>query len=60
MVYDYKKLKEKEILLLSENLDNLRDEIQLNKSNYEALVDKTTLEIENFIKRNDPDTKIQQ
>ena len=60
LVYDYKKLKEKEILLLSENLDNLRDEIQLNKSNYEALVDKTTLEIENFIKRNDPDTKIQQ
>ena len=59
LVYDYKKLKEKEILLLSENLDNLRDEIQLNKSNYEALVDKTTLEIENFIKRNDPDTKIQ-
>ena len=60
LVYDYKNLKEKEILLLSENLDNLRDEIQLNKSNYEALVDKTTLEIENFIKRNDPDTKIQQ
>ena len=60
LVYDYKKLKEKEILLLSENLDNLRNEIQFNKNNYEALVDKTTLEIENFIKRNDPDTKIQQ
>ena len=60
LVYDYKNLKEKEILLLSENLDNLRNEIQFNKNNYEALVDKTTLEIENFIKRNDPDTKIQQ
>ena len=49
LVYDYKNLKEKEILLLSENLDNLRNEIQFNKNNYEALVDKTTLEIENFI-----------
>ena len=30
-----------------------------NQNNYETLVDKTTLELENFIKRNDPDSKIQ-
>ena len=31
----------------------------INKNDYENLVDKTTIEIENFIKRNDPDTKTQ-
>ena len=58
LVYNYKDLKDKEISELSKNQDNLRSEINANKNNYENLVDKTTLEIENFIKRNDPDSKI--
>ena len=39
--------------------DNLKNEIENNRNNYESLVDKTTLELENFIKRNDPDIKTQ-
>ena len=35
------------------------NEIEANRNEYETLVDKTTFELENFIKRNDPDTKTQ-
>ena len=59
LVYNYKDLKEDEILKLSKNQDNLKNEIEANQNNYEALVDKTTTEIEDFIKKNNPDTKIQ-
>ena len=59
LVYDYRDLKEKEISELSQNQDNLKDEIEINKNNYESIVDKVTNEIENFIKKNNPDTKIQ-
>ena len=59
LVYNYRDLKEKEITELSKNQDDLKNEIEANRNDYETLVDKTTLELENFIKRNDPDTKIQ-
>ena len=59
LVYNYKDLKENEISELSKNQDNLKNEIEANQNNYEALVDKTTAEIEDFIKKNNPDTKIQ-
>ena len=59
LVYNYRDLKEKEISELSQNQDNLKDEIEINKNNYESIVDKVTNEIENFIKKNNPDTKIQ-
>ena len=59
LVYNYKDLKEIEISKLSKNQDNLKNEIDANRIDYETLVDKTTLEIENFIKKNDPDTKTQ-
>ncbi len=59
LVFNYKDLKEIEISQLSKNQDNLKNEIENNRNDYETLVDKTTLELENFIKRNDPDTKIQ-
>ena len=58
MVYNYRDLKEIEISKLSKNQDNLKIEIEANRNDYESLVDKTTLELENFIKRNEPDTKI--
>ena len=58
-MYNYKGLKEIEISQLSKNQDDLKNEIENNRNEYETLVDKTTLELENFIKRNDPDTKIQ-
>ena len=59
LVYNYRDLKEIEISELSKNQDNLKNEIEANRNDYESLVDKTTLELENFIKRNDPDTKTQ-
>ena len=59
LVYNYRDLKEKEISQLSKNQNNLKNEIEANRIDYETLVDKTTLELENFIKRNDTDTNIQ-
>tara|TARA_A100001015_G_scaffold49562_1_gene54682 strand:+ start:17 stop:463 length:447 start_codon:yes stop_codon:yes gene_type:complete len=59
LVYNYRDLKEIEISKLSKNQDDLKNEIEANRNDYESLVDKTTLELENFIKRNDPDTKTQ-
>ena len=59
LVYNYRDLKEIEISELSKNLNNLKNEIETNHKDYESLVDKTTLELENFIKRNDSDNKIQ-
>ncbi len=59
LVYNYRDLKEKEISELSKKQDNLKNEIEISRNNYETLVDKTTIELENFIKRNDPDSKIQ-
>ena len=59
LVYDYREFKEKEISELSTNQKNLKHEIETNRNDYEVLVDKTTLEIENFIKRIDIDSKTQ-
>tara|TARA_Y100001970_G_scaffold263465_1_gene348934 strand:- start:1711 stop:2157 length:447 start_codon:yes stop_codon:yes gene_type:complete len=59
LVYNYKDIKEKEISQLSKNQDNLKNEIEVNRNNYESIVDKVTHEIESFIKKNNPDTKIQ-
>ena len=59
LIYNYRDLKEIEISELSKNQDNLKNEIENNRNNYGSLVDKTTLELENFIRRNDPDNKSQ-
>ena len=59
LVYNFRDLKEIEISELSKNQDNLKNEIENNRNDYESLVDKTTLELENFIKGNDPDIKTQ-
>ena len=59
LVYNDRDLKEKEISELGTIQQNLNKEIESNKSDYELLVDKTTLEIENFLKRIDTDPKTQ-
>tara|TARA_B100000131_G_scaffold314503_1_gene351444 strand:- start:1403 stop:1840 length:438 start_codon:yes stop_codon:yes gene_type:complete len=56
LVYEYKDEKENEINKLSQNQINLEDEIEVQKSTYENLIDKTTLEIENFIRKNNLNT----
>ena len=51
LVYEYKDLKEKEILNLNDSQSRLKNEIDIQKTNYESLVDKATMEIESFIKK---------
>ena len=59
LVYEYKDDKEKEIMNLKEDQAKVKSEIDSQKINYENLVDKATLEIENFIKKNEVDSKVQ-
>jgi len=59
LVYDYKEDKEKEIFKLGKDQAKLKEELDSHKINYENLVDKATLEIENFIKKHDTGTKVQ-
>ena len=59
LVYNYKDLKEKEISELSTIQQNLNHEIETSRNDYEILVDRTTLEIENFIKKIDKDSQTQ-
>jgi len=59
LVYGYKDDKEKEILNLSEDQLKLKNELETHRISYETLVDKATLEIENFIKKHDADTNVQ-
>ena len=59
LVYNYRDLKEKEISELSTSHENLKNEIEINKNEYENLIDKTTLEIEKFINKNYQNIKTQ-
>ncbi len=59
LVYEYKEDKEKEISNLSEDQLKLKNELETHRISYETLVDKATLEIENFIKKHDTDTNVQ-
>ncbi len=51
LVYDYKDRKEEEIKKLSDNQNNLKDEIENNQKNYEKLIDEATEEISNFVEK---------
>ena len=59
LVYEYKDEKEKEVLKLSENQAELKNDLESQMLSYENLVDKATLEIENFIKKHDTNKNIQ-
>ena len=59
LVYEYKDDKEKEIMNLKKDQAKVKSEIDLQKINYENLVDKATLEIESFIKKHEVDSKVQ-
>tara|TARA_B100001250_G_scaffold122306_1_gene103828 strand:+ start:320 stop:766 length:447 start_codon:yes stop_codon:yes gene_type:complete len=59
LVYDYKDDKEKEIMSLKEGQARVKSEIEAQKINYENLVDRATLEIESFIKKNEVDPNVQ-
>ncbi len=59
LVYEYKNEKEKEILNIGKNQSELKNELETQRLSYENLVDKATLEIENFIKKHDSDKNVQ-
>ena len=51
LVYDYKDKKEDEIKELNEMYLNLKLEIESNQKDYEKLIEQTTDEISNFVKK---------
>ena len=59
LVYEYKDEKEKEVSNLSKDQSELKNELETHRISYENLVDKATLEIENFIKKHDTDKNVQ-
>tara|TARA_Y100000996_G_scaffold214937_1_gene168735 strand:- start:928 stop:1374 length:447 start_codon:yes stop_codon:yes gene_type:complete len=59
LVYEYKEKKEDEIKRLDQEQVNLKNEIDQNKDEYEKLIDTTTSEIENFLKKASSDNSVQ-
>ncbi len=59
LVYEYKEKKEEEIKRLDKEQNNLKKEIDQNKDQYEKLIDTTTNEIENFLKKASADNSVQ-
>ena len=58
LVYQYKDRKENEIKNLSSTQEELMTEIENYKTSYENLIDKVTLEIENFVQKNNSNTSV--
>ena len=59
LVYEYKEKKEKEINRLDQEQAHLKHEIDQNKNEYEKLIDTTTNQIENFLKKASTDNSVQ-
>ena len=51
LVYDYKNEKESNIEQLNKSLEKLNIQIEKNNNNYNTLLDNTTNQIENFLKK---------
>ena len=58
LVYQYKDNKESEIKNLSSTQEELENVIENYKISYENLIDKVTLEIEDFVKKNSTNTSV--
>ena len=58
LVYQYKDNKENEIKNLSSSQEELENDIEKYKISYENLIDKVTLEIEDFVKKNSTNTSV--
>ena len=59
LVYEYKEVKEKEINVLNERLNKLKEEIEQNSYNYDNMIDKVTNQIESFINKAYSEKEIQ-
>ena len=58
LVYQYKENKENEIKNLSSTQEELIRNIENHKINYENLIDKVTVEIEDFVNKNNSNSSI--
>ena len=58
LVYQYKENKENEIENLSSTQEELIRNIENHKINYENLIDKVTVEIEDFVNKNNSNSSI--
>ncbi len=59
LVYEYKEKKDKEIKNLTKGQNNLKEEIEKNKEDYEKIIEEAADKIENFIHKTNPDNQIQ-
>ena len=51
LIYDYRDKKEQEIKQLNDSHQNIKNEIEVNKKNYEKLIDEAADEISNFVEK---------
>ena len=58
LIYQYKENKENEIKLLGSAQEELMKNIENHKISYENLIDKVTLEIEDFVKKNNSNSSV--
>tara|TARA_A100000164_G_scaffold222465_1_gene197308 strand:+ start:266 stop:709 length:444 start_codon:yes stop_codon:yes gene_type:complete len=58
LIYQYKEDKENEIKYLGSTQEELKKNIEDHKISYENLIDKVTLEIEDFVKKNNSNSPV--
>ena len=59
LVYEYKEKKEEEIKHLTLEQNNFKKEIQKNKEDYEKIIENAADQIEDFVKKSNPEKLIQ-
>ena len=59
LVYEYKEKKEQEIEHLIKEQNSFKKEIEKNKEDYEKIIDNATDQIENFVRKINPENLIQ-
>ena len=59
LVYDYKDKKEQELNQLSQDHEDFKMQIEKNKKDYEKIIEETTSEIENFVKKANLENSVQ-
>ena len=59
LVYEYKENKEEEIKNLNFEQSNFKKEIEKNKEDYEKIIENAADQIEDFVKKSNPEKSIQ-
>ena len=59
LIYEYKEKKDKEIDNLNKEQKNLKNQLEVNKLDYEKAIDKATDQIENFLTKVDSENPLQ-